>query len=295
MACVARLLICFVVAGLTAAAASLSTGEPPTAAGSPVLPIDFIENKGQWEHGTRFVARGNSVSARFERDAIVLREPEGSAAEVALVFEGANATARIAGETRRPGRYNFYSGSDPAAWQSNVPAWASVLYRGLYDGVDLRVREQAGRLEYDLILAPGDRCEPCGCPGPGRVLARRGARRFARSLYVHRHPAADAAGDVGSAARRLAPERGKPLPQDRRSALRIRRHPARRRAAARDRSRPSVVHVSRRLRPGSRSAASGRHATARATCSSPRGRTRRTSCRPTDRFPATTTAPALSA
>ena len=71
---VARLLICFVVAGLTAAAASLSTGEPPSAAGSPVLPIDFIENKGQWEHGTRFVARGSSVSARFERDTIVLRD-----------------------------------------------------------------------------------------------------------------------------------------------------------------------------------------------------------------------------
>ena len=33
MAYVARLLICFVVAGLTAAAASLSTGEPPTATG----------------------------------------------------------------------------------------------------------------------------------------------------------------------------------------------------------------------------------------------------------------------
>ncbi len=151
----ARLLICFIVAGLTAAAASLSTGEPPPAARSPVLPIDFIENKGQWEHGTRFVARGGSVSARFERNSIVLRQPEGSSAEVALVFEGAAAAPRIAGETRRPGRYNFYSGSDPDAWHSNVPAWASVLYSGLYHGVDLRVREQAGRLEYDLILAPG--------------------------------------------------------------------------------------------------------------------------------------------
>ena len=155
MICVARLLICFVVAGLTAAAASLSIGEPPAPTASPVLPIDFIENKGQWEHGTEFVARGSSVSARFERDAIVLREPEGAPAEVALVFEGAASTARITGETRRPGRYNFYRGPDPAGWQSDVPAWGSILYSGLYDGVDLRVREQAGRLEYDLILAPG--------------------------------------------------------------------------------------------------------------------------------------------
>src|SRR5262249_58620992 len=33
--------------------------------------------------------------------------------------------------------------------------YASVLYRGLQAGVDLRMREGDGRLEYDLILAPG--------------------------------------------------------------------------------------------------------------------------------------------
>jgi len=30
-----------------------------------------------------------------------------------------------------------------------------VLYREIYDGVDVRVREEGGRLEYDVLLLPG--------------------------------------------------------------------------------------------------------------------------------------------
>jgi hypothetical protein len=119
------------------------------------LPIDFIENKGQWDKDTLFVARGPSVSARFERDAMVLRSQDLASTEVRLAFEDALPTATISGEAARPGRYNFYAGADPAAWRSDVPAWSSVFYRQLYEGIDLRVREQAGRLEYDLLLAPG--------------------------------------------------------------------------------------------------------------------------------------------
>ncbi len=156
MSRVPRLVIGAVMAGLTATTtASLSTVDrelsPPAAA---VLPIDFIENQGQWDEGTRFVARGPSVAARFGRDRLVLRAQGLASAEVTLAFEGAASTVRMTGETRRTGRYNFYVGADPAAWRSNVPAWGSLLYSGLYDGIDLRVRENAGRLEYDLMLAP---------------------------------------------------------------------------------------------------------------------------------------------
>jgi hypothetical protein len=67
--CVARLAMCVVVAGLAATAASLSASDPtPLAPGSSSgRPIDFIENRGQWGKDTLFVARGPSVSARFER------------------------------------------------------------------------------------------------------------------------------------------------------------------------------------------------------------------------------------
>ncbi len=36
-----------------------------------------------------------------------------------------------------------------------MPSYDAVLYRGLYEGVDLRVRDHGGALEYDVLLAPG--------------------------------------------------------------------------------------------------------------------------------------------
>jgi hypothetical protein len=114
------------------------------------MPVEFVENCGQWPAETRFVAGKGSMRARLEPRSIAIAGTE----SVRLNFEGANATAEPIGENPRPTHYNFFIGSDPARWQSGVAAYASVLYRGLYQGIDLRVREQHGRLEYDLLLAP---------------------------------------------------------------------------------------------------------------------------------------------
>jgi hypothetical protein len=117
------------------------------------LPLDFVENRGQWPAAARFVAQKGPLSAVLEPGGIQLSLGTGEA--VRLVFEGAMPSTTLAGEARRPGVYNFYLGDQVERWASNVPAFASVLYRDLYKGVDLRVREDAGRLEYDLLLAAG--------------------------------------------------------------------------------------------------------------------------------------------
>ncbi|HYG82923.1 MAG TPA: hypothetical protein VD861_21175, partial [Pyrinomonadaceae bacterium] len=97
-----------------------------------------------------------SLAARFEPNAIRLHTAAGErAAAVGLVFEGASPRAQVSGEGEQAGRYNFFVGNDPARWRSGVPAFGGVLYRGLYRDIDLRVRESAGVLEYDLLLAAG--------------------------------------------------------------------------------------------------------------------------------------------
>ncbi len=125
--------------------------ESPTLA---ALPADFIENRGQWSGSARFVARRGSLRAAFHQDS--LRIHQGEETPLALRFEGASQPTLV-GEGRRPGEYNFFFGNDPRRWRSRVPAWAGVLYRGLYPGVDLRVREEAGRLEYDVERCHGGR------------------------------------------------------------------------------------------------------------------------------------------
>ena len=141
-------------APVDAVAAVAAVDATPTLAS---LPSDFVENRGQWSGSARFVARRGSLVAAFDSDSFQIRR--GDATSLALRFEGASRDASLAGVDRRPGEYNFFLGKDARQWRSRVPAWGGVLYRGLYPGVDVRVREEHGRLEYDVMLAPGARLE----------------------------------------------------------------------------------------------------------------------------------------
>jgi hypothetical protein len=120
------------------------------------LSADFVENRGQWDGPARFVAWKGATVASFENAAIRLRTGKDRSSSMILAFEGAvNKDAQLLGENKRSGYYNFFLGNDATRWRSNVPAYSGVLYRELYDGVDVRVREEEGRLEYDVLLLPG--------------------------------------------------------------------------------------------------------------------------------------------
>ncbi|HEV3468848.1 MAG TPA: hypothetical protein VG148_05975 [Pyrinomonadaceae bacterium] len=117
--------------------------------------VEFVENRGQWEAGVGFVARQGSLTASLEKHAVKFQPGSGGAGPLTLSFEGAAEGVSLKGEGKRSSRHNFFLGGDPARWRSNAAAYASVLYRGLYEGVDMRVREAGGRLEYDLLLSAG--------------------------------------------------------------------------------------------------------------------------------------------
>jgi hypothetical protein len=115
------------------------------------LPTDFVANRGQWDPSIRFAAAAGSTAATFEPAAIGLHA---RGASIRLEFEDPR-RASLVGEGRRPGIYNFFVGDDAARWRARVPAFATVVYRGLYEGVDVRVREDRGTLAYDVLLAAG--------------------------------------------------------------------------------------------------------------------------------------------
>ena len=105
------------------------------------LTSGFIENRGQWSGAARFAARRGSVAAALEPDRIRLRLDAADPATVELVFEGASSRVTLEGEGQLPGLYNFISGNIASAWQMNVHAFDKVTYRGMYAGVDVRLRE----------------------------------------------------------------------------------------------------------------------------------------------------------
>jgi hypothetical protein len=69
-------------------------------------------------------------------------------------FLGAR-TAEVVGEEPISGVHNYFLGNDPSRWKTDVPRFEAVRYRDLYPGMDVRLYEKEGHLEYDLALSPG--------------------------------------------------------------------------------------------------------------------------------------------
>jgi len=127
----------------------------------------FIENRGQVSSAVRYYALGNpSIGFRDDGVMFVVRESAGTARDLIdsqhesrltaylMKFEGARVVAP-AGRGLTPHMSNFFFGSDPVAWNVDVPSYTEIVYDGIYDGVSVAYRLGPTGLKYDLILQPG--------------------------------------------------------------------------------------------------------------------------------------------
>jgi len=118
----------------------------------------FVENRGQWANGARFMFRG-AVDAAFDPAGISLRcgaspgSREEHEAVVRLSFVGSQTAPLIEGRDLLA-NHTFLIGSS-THWRGDVPSYGSIVYRGPYPGIDLVVRQDSGALAYDLCLEPG--------------------------------------------------------------------------------------------------------------------------------------------
>jgi uncharacterized repeat protein (TIGR01451 family) len=142
---------------------SPAAAEAPTPAGAAHLPVRFEANVGQTDPRASFVARGAGFGLFLGSDGATLALDGGDGATRALRmrFVAASADAAITGDRPLEGRSSYISGSDPSRWRRDVPAYGAVRYAGLYPGIDAVFYGADGRVEYDLVVAPG--------ADPGRV------------------------------------------------------------------------------------------------------------------------------
>jgi Beta-propeller repeat len=144
------------------------------------LPMSFEENQGQTAREVRYVAHGGRYELFLTpQEAVMalrptthldfsprhrsaylraLREQRRAAQTTTAIrmrLEGANPEPQISGAERLPTRVNYFTGSDPKNWHTEIPAYARVKYAGIYPGVDLVFYGNQRRLEYDFVVAPG--------------------------------------------------------------------------------------------------------------------------------------------
>ena len=125
-------------------------------------PILFEENVGQHHPEVRFLARGAGCPLFFTESEVVLvpadsaSSPSGDLPVLRMRFAGARTRASVEGRELLQAKANYFIGSDPSRWRTNIPNYGRIRYAELYPGIYLVFYSNAdGRLEYDYIVAPG--------------------------------------------------------------------------------------------------------------------------------------------
>jgi len=174
-ACVYIPLLTLIAAALllTAPAKPRAAAPATTAATSPVrsnyaaLPLAFERNQGQTDAQVKYLARGRGYTLFLTPgDAVFALQPasskashadlpeENQSAVVRMRLVGANSNASISAENQLPGISNYFLGSDPGKWRTNIPHFGRVSYQNVYPGVDLAFHGAQRQVEFDFVLAP---------------------------------------------------------------------------------------------------------------------------------------------
>ncbi len=122
------------------------------------LPLSFIANAGQVVAEVRYYARGPGYTIFLTPEEIWLvlasrtapvqtlqpvrvpveeKQTRVNPEVVRIRVVQAQAAAEIEAEERLPGRVNYFRGKDPQSWQTDVPIYGRVRYKGVYPGIDL--------------------------------------------------------------------------------------------------------------------------------------------------------------
>ena len=135
-----------------ALAAPLILGAALQAQASVGRQLSFEENRGQTDSRVKYLARGGSWTLFLTSTEAVLALREGGS--IRLAWIGGSSGVRIRGEAELPGKVSYLVG-DSSRWRSGLPTYSRVRYSGLYPGIDLVFYGNGGRLEYDVVVAPG--------------------------------------------------------------------------------------------------------------------------------------------
>ncbi len=142
------------------------------------LPLSFEANHGQTDAQVKFLTRGLGYTLfltpteavmvlqhreakeqggdKGVRDPLSVTEPAPiKQSVVRMKLEGANPSPAIEGIEQLPGIVNYFVGNDSSKWRTNIPTYKKVEYKEVYPGIDLAYYGNQGKLEYDLIVAPG--------------------------------------------------------------------------------------------------------------------------------------------
>lgn len=140
----------------------------------PVLPqpsyVLFAQNKGQWNDkvlyegkfkgGKVFLEQQGLSYVFFSKDGLEAMHHQGSKAPItyhAIKMDFVNCNLNsIVQETDSNTFYeNYFIGKNPAKWASQVKSFKQIVYKNLYQGIDVKYCSQKNNFRFDFIVNPG--------------------------------------------------------------------------------------------------------------------------------------------
>lgn len=171
--------------GRTGGSANVIGGHytPPLKFDPPLL---LVPNTGQKDSRVLYYARAGGAVIYFTRDGVTfelvtaspvpassrpvvlatsahhLSDPgdksgatkEGPRTVVTLRFVHPNAERRLEPLEEQVARVSYFLGNNPSHWRRSLPTYARLAYRNVWPGIDVVFYGEAGRLEYDIVVAP---------------------------------------------------------------------------------------------------------------------------------------------
>ncbi len=124
-------------------------------------PLYFVANQGQTDRGVLYYATTPGQTLWLTQGGLVFNQGmawqgEGAArAAVTFLFKNASPNVQLSAADEADYRVSYFYGRDESEWKTDIPTSRAVLYKNLYDGVDLKVYGVGGDLEYDWVIRPG--------------------------------------------------------------------------------------------------------------------------------------------
>lgn len=101
-----------------------------------------------------FRGRGYTLLLGSAEAALAFVSGANNATVLRVRFIGGDREAKSVELEQLPGKSNYFLGSDPKNWRTNVPTYGKVRFRAVYPGVDIVYRATEESFEYDFELAP---------------------------------------------------------------------------------------------------------------------------------------------
>lgn len=153
------------------------------------IPLAFTENSGQIDPCVKFTTKGIGATMFFTQEGttfLLSRETEESRSLRAelkhsnenmpavsamsidnepereyeyfvlkLHFIGANDDPEVIGDDRLPWNNNYFTGSDPSKWRTDIANNSRVRLKNIYEGIDLVYYGNNNSIKYDFVVQPG--------------------------------------------------------------------------------------------------------------------------------------------